>query len=208
MCLCSRHADQLAVAATTIVWKETVTEGKEDTPRKTADLYASDAVLWGTVSEEVRETPEQIYDYFVSTAVSYSIEIYRSPPGCQMNLMAWAGWQCCSFHMHVTARAFPASSSHTRVSSRFLGSLASVSSESPPSEFVAGQPFQEVSCWRHPRTRLLLTGKSTKPLLPKHISRFQKGRETFPGVFTFIPTVLILMPSLIPFLSKSLRPLP
>eukprot|EP00752_Nemacystus_decipiens_P003524 g3250.t1 len=57
-------ADQLAVAATTIVWKETVTEGKDDTPRKTADLYAKDAVLWGTVSEEVRETPEQIYDYF------------------------------------------------------------------------------------------------------------------------------------------------
>lgn len=54
------------MAATTIVWKETVTEGEKDTPRKTADLYAKDAVLWGTVSEEVRETPEQIYDYFVS----------------------------------------------------------------------------------------------------------------------------------------------
>ena len=48
------------------MWKETVTLGTEDAPRKTADLYAEDAVLWGTVSEEVRETPEQIYDYFVS----------------------------------------------------------------------------------------------------------------------------------------------
>lgn len=55
-----------AVAATTIVWKDTVTLGTEDAPKKTAALYAPDAVLWGTVSEEVRETPEQIYDYFVS----------------------------------------------------------------------------------------------------------------------------------------------
>ncbi|CAM9417448.1 unnamed protein product, partial [Ectocarpus fasciculatus] len=56
--------DQKAVAATTIVWKDTVTLGTEDAPKRTAALYAADAVLWGTVSEEVRETPEQIYDYF------------------------------------------------------------------------------------------------------------------------------------------------
>ncbi|CAN0428740.1 unnamed protein product, partial [Ectocarpus sp. 12 AP-2014] len=56
--------DQKAVAATTIVWKDTVTLGTDDAPKKTAALYAPDAVLWGTVSEEVRETPEQIYDYF------------------------------------------------------------------------------------------------------------------------------------------------
>ncbi|CAM9947506.1 unnamed protein product [Scytosiphon promiscuus] len=56
--------DQKAVAQTTIVWKDTVTLGTEDAPKKTAALYAEDAVLWGTVSEEVRETPEQIYDYF------------------------------------------------------------------------------------------------------------------------------------------------
>lgn len=40
--------------------------GTPDAPRKTADLYAMDGVLWGTVSEEVRDTPEEIYDYFVS----------------------------------------------------------------------------------------------------------------------------------------------
>ncbi|CAB1106835.1 unnamed protein product [Ectocarpus sp. CCAP 1310/34] len=56
--------DQKAVAETTIVWKDTVTLGTDDAPKKTAALYAPDAVLWGTVSEEVRETPEQIYDYF------------------------------------------------------------------------------------------------------------------------------------------------
>lgn len=43
-----------------------MTSGAKDTPRKTADLYAKDATLWGTVSEEVRDTPEQIYAYFVS----------------------------------------------------------------------------------------------------------------------------------------------
>lgn len=60
---------------------DTVTKGTEDTPRKTADLYAKDGVLWGTevcapddvlwgtVSEEVRDTPEQIYAYYVSLAV-------------------------------------------------------------------------------------------------------------------------------------------
>lgn len=48
------------------MWKDTVTMGKEDTPRKVADLYAPDATLWGTVSEEVRDSPEQIYAYFVS----------------------------------------------------------------------------------------------------------------------------------------------
>lgn len=40
--------------------------GTPDAPRKTANLYAMDGVLWGTVSEEVRDTPEEIYDYFVS----------------------------------------------------------------------------------------------------------------------------------------------
>ena len=60
-------ADREAVAATTMVWKETVTSGTYDAPKKTAALYAEDGVLWGTVSEEVRDTPEQIYAYFVST---------------------------------------------------------------------------------------------------------------------------------------------
>lgn len=49
---------------TTVRWKDTVTLGTPDASRKTADLYALDAVLWGTVSEEVRDTPAEIYDYF------------------------------------------------------------------------------------------------------------------------------------------------
>lgn len=69
---------QNAVAATTVLWTETVTSGTYDAPKKTAALYAPDAVLWGTevcgpdddlwgtVSESIRETPPQIYAYFVS----------------------------------------------------------------------------------------------------------------------------------------------
>ncbi|CAN0064129.1 unnamed protein product, partial [Ectocarpus fasciculatus] len=60
------EGDRKGVEQTTIRWKETVTLGTPDAPRKTADLYAVDGVLWGTVSEEVRDTPEEIYDYFVS----------------------------------------------------------------------------------------------------------------------------------------------
>lgn len=50
--------------------------GAPDTPRKTADLYALDSVLWGTVSEEVRDTPEEIYDYFVSERLRLSREFW------------------------------------------------------------------------------------------------------------------------------------
>lgn len=74
----SWRADKIAVAATTTSWTHTVALGTYDAPRKTADLYAKDAILWGTevcgpdddlwgtVSETVRDTPEQIYAYFVS----------------------------------------------------------------------------------------------------------------------------------------------
>ncbi|CAB1102129.1 unnamed protein product [Ectocarpus sp. CCAP 1310/34] len=58
------EGDRKGVEQTTIRWKEMVTLGTPDAPRKTADLYAVDGVLWGTVSEEVRDTPEEIYDYF------------------------------------------------------------------------------------------------------------------------------------------------
>lgn len=65
-CRRAPQEDRNGVEATTVRWKDTVTMGTPDAPRKTADLYAMDGVLWGTVSEEVRDTPEEIYDYFVS----------------------------------------------------------------------------------------------------------------------------------------------
>lgn len=58
--------DRRNVQATTVRWRDTVTSGGPDAPKKTAALYAVDGVLWGTVSEEVRDTPQEIYDYFVS----------------------------------------------------------------------------------------------------------------------------------------------
>lgn len=59
-------SDRKNVELTTVRWKDTVTLGTSDAPKKTAGLYASDGILWGTVSEEVRDTPQEIYDYFVS----------------------------------------------------------------------------------------------------------------------------------------------
>ncbi|CAN0173522.1 unnamed protein product [Ectocarpus sp. 6 AP-2014] len=68
--------DQHAVELTTKLWADTVTLGTFDAPRKAADLYAPDGVLWGTeafafddplweyASELVRNTPEQIYAYY------------------------------------------------------------------------------------------------------------------------------------------------
>ncbi|CAN0464415.1 unnamed protein product, partial [Ectocarpus sp. 12 AP-2014] len=65
-----------SVSETTLAWTETVTRGTYDAPKRTAELYAPDAILWGTevcgpdddlwgtVSETVRDTPEQIYAYF------------------------------------------------------------------------------------------------------------------------------------------------
>ncbi|CAN0190999.1 unnamed protein product [Ectocarpus sp. 6 AP-2014] len=72
-------ADHKAVERTTALWLDAVTMGTYDGPRRVADLYARDAVLWGTEvfapldeargatmvsSEVVRDTPEQIYAYF------------------------------------------------------------------------------------------------------------------------------------------------
>ncbi|CAM9223294.1 unnamed protein product [Ectocarpus sp. 4 AP-2014] len=73
---CVSRADQHAVELTTKLWADTVTLGTFDAPRKAADLYAPDGVLWGTeafafddplweyASELVRNTPEQIYAYY------------------------------------------------------------------------------------------------------------------------------------------------
>ncbi|KAG5182649.1 hypothetical protein JKP88DRAFT_208654 [Tribonema minus] len=49
---------------TTDLWLRTVTSGTANAARDTAQLYAPDGVLWGTLSEEVRDTPAEIFDYF------------------------------------------------------------------------------------------------------------------------------------------------
>ena len=58
--------DQQAVLKATENWRDTVTSNTDDAPKKTAALYAPDALFWGTVSEQVRDKPQQVYEYFVS----------------------------------------------------------------------------------------------------------------------------------------------
>lgn len=72
------RTDYDSVAQACLAFMETVTMGTYDAPKRTADLYAPDGVLWGTevhapddplwglVTEEVRDTPEAIYAYYVS----------------------------------------------------------------------------------------------------------------------------------------------
>jgi len=61
--------DVRSVDSATRRWMDTVTSGGEDAAEATAALYASDAVLWGTVSEEIRASPasvQQYFDYYAS----------------------------------------------------------------------------------------------------------------------------------------------
>ena len=58
--------DQLSVLKATENWRDTVTSNTDDAPKKTAALYAPDALFWGTVSEQVRTTPQHVREYFVS----------------------------------------------------------------------------------------------------------------------------------------------
>lgn len=60
--------DQQAVLKATENWRDTVTSNTDDAPKKTAALYAPDALFWGTVSEQVRDKPQHVYEYFVSIA--------------------------------------------------------------------------------------------------------------------------------------------
>jgi len=57
--------DAASVDAATKLWMKTVTSGgANNAPEEVCGLYASDAVLWGTVAEDVRSTPASIRSYF------------------------------------------------------------------------------------------------------------------------------------------------
>lgn len=76
--LLSPRADQKAVERASTLWMNTLTLGTYDAPRKAAELYTPDGVLWGsevysadsplwgTGDELIRNTPGQIYAYYVS----------------------------------------------------------------------------------------------------------------------------------------------
>jgi uncharacterized protein (TIGR02246 family) len=51
------------VAAATAAWAQAL---GEDDPEKVLPLYASDAILWGTLSPKLRSDPAALRDYFVT----------------------------------------------------------------------------------------------------------------------------------------------
>ena len=59
----AKGVEKASVDEATIVWMNTVTS-YGDTSEQVAELYSSDAVLWGTVSEDVRFTKKDIKNYF------------------------------------------------------------------------------------------------------------------------------------------------
>lgn len=59
-----RRALEVAVDKATREWITTVTSGSPEAPFYTTNLYAEDAVLWGTVSEDIRKGTSDIRDYF------------------------------------------------------------------------------------------------------------------------------------------------
>ena len=59
-----RRALITSVDAATREWISTVTSGSPEAPYYTTNLYAEDAVLWGTVSEDIRTGTSDIRYYF------------------------------------------------------------------------------------------------------------------------------------------------
>ena len=58
-----RRALISAVDAATREWISTVTSGSPEAPFYTTNLYAEDAVLWGTVSEDIRTGSSEVRQY-------------------------------------------------------------------------------------------------------------------------------------------------
>ncbi|CAN0427233.1 unnamed protein product, partial [Pylaiella littoralis] len=77
----SLTSDQKAVMKATENWRDTVTSNTDDAPKKTAALYAPDALFWGTVSEQVRDTPQHVYEYFDFFARMPKLRMTRLNPG-------------------------------------------------------------------------------------------------------------------------------
>merc|ERR1719231_1052706 len=58
-----RRALITSVDAATREWISTVTSGSPEAPYYTTNLYAEDAVLWGTVSEDIRTGSSEVRQY-------------------------------------------------------------------------------------------------------------------------------------------------
>ena len=65
--------DEEDVAAAMNAWRDYLAKGTTEEPGEILDLYAEDAVLWGTISSKRRDDPAAIRDYFVNA--------YKALPG-------------------------------------------------------------------------------------------------------------------------------
>jgi uncharacterized protein (TIGR02246 family) len=65
--------DESDVAAAMNAWQDYLAKGTTEEPGEILDLYAEDAVLWGTISSKRRDDPGAIRDYFVNA--------YKALPG-------------------------------------------------------------------------------------------------------------------------------
>jgi uncharacterized protein (TIGR02246 family) len=65
--------DEADVAAAMNAWRDSLAKGTSEDPGEILDLYAEDAVLWGTISSKRRDDPTAIRDYFVNA--------YKALPG-------------------------------------------------------------------------------------------------------------------------------
>jgi uncharacterized protein (TIGR02246 family) len=90
----------------------------EDDPDKVLPLYASDAVLWGTLSPKLRSDPEALRDYFVGAfkvlsglKVAFGDHLIRVYGNTAVN----TGYYTFSFVQNGESKTFPARYSFTYV---------------------------------------------------------------------------------------------
>jgi len=103
------------VAAATAAWAQAL---GEDDPDKVLPLYASDAVLWGTLSPKLRSDPAALRDYFVgafkalpSLKVTFGDQLIRVYGNTAVN----TGYYTFSYVQNGESKIFPARYSFTYV---------------------------------------------------------------------------------------------
>jgi len=77
---------EASVERATQFWCETVTSGAEDNWRRVSELYADDAILWGTVSEDIR-TGQDIVNYFKWFAMIPGLAIQENSYRSQVQVL-------------------------------------------------------------------------------------------------------------------------
>jgi uncharacterized protein (TIGR02246 family) len=103
------------VAAATAAWARAL---GEDDPEKVLPLYASDAVLWGTITPKLRSDPAALRDYFVAAfkalpglKVTFGDQLIRVYGNTAVN----TGYYTFSYVQNGESKIFPARYSFTYV---------------------------------------------------------------------------------------------